>query len=74
MLDTYDDSTLKKSPSGRWTLKGIDLTSGDFLEVHIGGHWIRIRIECDQQSYYTIPAAVRLHRGLRARFIGEYTD
>jgi len=74
MFDPYDDSTLKKSTSGKWTLKGIDLTSGDCLDVYIEGHWIRIKIEHDKHGYYAIPGSVRLHKGLWARFIGDYTD
>lgn len=74
MIDPSNDSTLKKSLGGRWTLKGHDLNSGSCLEVNIDGQWIRIRIEHNKTDYYAIPAGVRLHQGLSARFVGKYTD
>jgi hypothetical protein len=65
-----EDSVLKKSPSGRWTLGQMELTSGSRFDVNIAGHWIRIRIEHDHHDgYYAIPPAVRLHEGLKARLI-----
>jgi Domain of unknown function (DUF5348) len=71
MFDPYAASPLEKSPTGRWMLNGIDLTSGSTVDVNIDGHWIRIRIEHDSNGYYAIPISVRLHQGLWAKFFGK---
>jgi hypothetical protein len=74
MFDPYDDATLTKAPSGRWMLHGIELTCGSSFEVNIDNHWIRVRIEYESDGYFVVPISVRLHHGLWARFLGEYTD
>ncbi len=60
--------------NGRWSLNGIDLIAGNHIQVRIGGHWIDVVIEHDQQGYYAIPYAVKLYKGLPARFISEWRD
>lgn len=67
-------SELYKTPSGRWALNGIVLTSGSHCQVRIDGHWINIIIEHDKGAYVAIPPSVRLIKGLHARFIGEWAD
>ena len=73
MIDPHN-STLVKMPSGCWSLNGIELTAGSYLQINIGGNWIDIRIERDSTGYYAIPRAVRLHKGLWARFYGEWAE
>lgn len=65
---------LYRTPSRRWALNGHELTCGSTIEVNIQGHWIRIVIEHDGKDYFALPSTVRLHAGLYARFLGEYTD
>lgn len=65
---------LRKTKYGRWVLNGSDLSSGSVFEVRIQGHWIRVVIEYHDAKYQPYPESVNLHQGLRARFIGEYTD
>jgi len=65
---------LIKNQSGRWQLGEVALTSGDWFEVYIKDHWIRVVIEHDGRNYFALPYCVRLHTGLRARWLGEYTD
>jgi hypothetical protein len=72
MFDPTNDFALEKSTiTGRWLLKGFELTCGSCIEVNIDGHWIRTVIECDVNGYYAIPISVNLHYGLWARFLGD---
>lgn len=72
--DEFFLNELRMAPSRRWTLNGIELTSGDHFQVRISGHWIDVVIEHDGNGYYAIPRAVRLHAGLAARFISEWAE
>lgn len=74
MSNPYDGSTLTNSTSGRWMLQGIELTCGSAFDVNIDNHWIRVKIEYDSEGYYVVPISVRLHHGLWAKFVGDYTD
>ncbi len=75
MNSDYDhDGELKMSHRGRWLLNGDELTSGDCFEVWIQGYWIRVVIEHHGTQYQVYPRTINLHQGLRARFLGEYTD
>ena len=69
MFDTYDASMLRKSSTGRWIIKDVELTCGSCIEVNIDDHWIRIGIEHRPSGYYAIQYAVRLHEGLWAIFL-----
>ncbi len=72
---TFDfENTLSTNQRGRWCLHGEELTSGACFEVYIDGHWIRVTLEHDGTHYIAIPFCIRLHHGLIARFLGEYTD
>ena len=68
--DAATGHELHKTSSGRWAIGEAELTSGSSCEVHIQGHWIRVRIESYGGEYYAIPRSVRLHEGLLARLIG----
>jgi hypothetical protein len=72
--DEFFLNELRMGPSRRWTLNGIDLTSGSHFQVRIASHWIDVVVECDGREYYAIPYAVRLHAGLPARFISEWAE
>ena len=67
-------NVIHKSPSGRWVLNGVELSSGSHFQVFIQGYWINTEIEHNGHDYYAIPLAVRLYPGLRARFSGKYSD
>jgi len=74
-MDNDDrQNELYKASSGRWCLNGLDLTCGDVIEVNIAGYWIKVIIEHEGDDYYAIPTSIRLHNGLFARFIGEWTE
>jgi hypothetical protein len=68
------ENSLYLNEQGRWCLNGIELISGSFFEIYIQGHWIRVVIEYHGQKHYVFPSSIRLHRGLIARFLGQYTD
>ena len=57
--------------NGRYELVGVELTSGDPLDLLIEGHWIRGHLEFWADAYYwfsrTDNIAVVLRSGLTAR-------
>jgi len=73
-LDLERAGALHKADTGRWELNDIELTCGSRFQVWVQGHWIDVTVEHDGDGYYAIPAAVRLHVGLRARFPGQWGD
>jgi len=64
---------------GRWEIldleyKRYELTSGDLVEVAVGSHWIRTRIESRSapnppftSEYYATVPGIRLYEGMPAR-------
>jgi Domain of unknown function (DUF5348) len=64
-------SQLVRTDQNRWAIfgNGIDreLTSGDVIEVLIGGRWVRTGIECSGSVYYATTAGLHLMSGLPAR-------
>jgi hypothetical protein len=45
----------------------VTLTSGSIVEVNIGGHWIRTRVEHNGKDYYAVTQGVKLQTNLKAR-------
>ncbi len=39
-----------RNDRGRWELDGDELTGGSIVEVNLGGHWIRARVEYDNDT------------------------
>ena len=74
---TYDlqcQRGLYKNKRGRWCLRGKELRSGSRFEIYVERSWITVMIEFDEEGYFVLPACIRLHHGLNARFIGEYAE
>lgn len=73
-----ETNQLRKARTGRWCLNGVELTSGSHFDVRVQGHWIRVVIEVaganGKRDYCAYPSCIRLHDGLEARFINDYTD
>ena len=67
-------NALSRNEHGRWYLDDVELSSGSHFEVRIRDHWIRVVIEYDGPRYIVTPRCIRLHRGLSARLLGQYTD
>ncbi len=68
------DHGLLRNERGTWVLDGVELTSGACFEVFVQGHWIRVIVEYEGAKGFVQPASIRLHRGLRARLLGQCTD
>lgn len=66
---------LRLKGNKRWSIFAADgtelheLTSGDWCEVEIGGHWIYTTIEHADGAYYATTKGVRLCNYLNARRI-----
>jgi hypothetical protein len=69
--DLEGEGTLQKTIYGRWSLKDIDVSCGDCIQVKLGEQWITIRLEYDGQDFYAIPLVINLRNGLRARFLAR---
>lgn len=76
---SYQSGILKRNEIGRFTIVYQDddgdegsyqLTSGDVCEVLIGGNWIPVRVESNDNGYYmtTNDESFRPFLGMRARF------
>ena len=68
------EGSLQKNDFGRWGVEGIELSSGDPVDLLIEGHWIKGSIEFWNDSYYWFSrregVPVVLHSGLRVRASG----
>lgn len=64
--------SLIRSKTHRWAIKTDDgliyeITSGDIIEVNVGGHWIRTRIEHNGKDYIAMVSGVKLYQGVEVR-------
>lgn len=70
------EGNLQRNEIGRWEFAGIELTSGNIVEICIEGHWICGVIECWSNNYYWFSRRegipVVLHSGIRARLPDPY--
>ena len=66
---------LQKNELGRWKFSGIELTSGNLVEICIDDHWICGVIEYWHDNYYWFSrkdgVPVVLHTGIFARLINH---
>jgi hypothetical protein len=73
---------LRRNERGRWEIvdddeRTLELTTGNIIEVQVGEHWVRTRIEFDDTpwpgrptgDYYAITPGVLLCVGLSVRAV-----
>jgi hypothetical protein len=62
---------LRKNENDRWEFADYELTSGDVVEILIGPHWIKGRMEHSGREYVFLvaedAATLRLSVGMKAR-------
>jgi Domain of unknown function (DUF5348) len=67
----YREGNLFRNDRGRWEFDDFELTSGNFVELCIDGHWILGTVEsCDGKYYWHSRRdhiQVVLRKGIRAR-------
>jgi hypothetical protein len=70
------EGILDKNENGRYVIVSEEfgktgLASGDICDVHIGGVWIRVRVEHNDNGYYmtTDKESFRPFMGMKARFL-----
>lgn len=66
------EGSLRKNEGERWEIIRIEesryeLTSGDVVEVKIGDHWFRTRVEHNGTEYYSTVPGIRFFNGMPAR-------
>lgn len=70
MVESVEGS-LYKNECERWEFSGIELTSGNFVEICIDGNWILGVIEYWHDGYYWFSRrdgiSAILHSGIKAR-------
>lgn len=68
---TKYEGSLKRNERGRWEFDGIELTSGNRVEISIDENWINGLIEHWQGDYYWFSQIDGIHvilrEGIRAR-------